>query len=134
MDAHLSAYFSEHLAQQCKQSHYHLSCLLVSMPALLPVGQVLFFNVIVLRPQSMFAQLRTDATHHLVCSHGAFPKQLHVSGETHPASISFGADKPVYIFRNANATLPSGVKKDFRPRLTLLCIGRSSIRLNDMAI
>ena len=88
MDAHLSADFSEHLAQQCKQSHYHLSCLLVSMPALLPVGQVRFFNVIVLRPQSMFAQLRTDATHHLVCSHGTFPKQLHVSGETHQAFIA----------------------------------------------
>ena len=88
MDAHLSADFFEHLAQQCKQSHYHLSCLLVSMPALLPVGQVSFFNVIVLRPQSMFAQLRTDATHHLVCSHGTFPKQLHVSGETHQAFIA----------------------------------------------
>jgi hypothetical protein len=28
------------------------------------------------------------------------------------ASINFGADNPVYIFKNANATLPSGVKFD----------------------
>ena len=40
MDTHLSADFTEHLAQQCKQSHYHLSCLLVSVLTLLPVSQI----------------------------------------------------------------------------------------------
>ena len=88
MDAHLSADLSEYLAQQCKQPHGHLSRLLVSMLALLPVGQSRFFNVIVLRSQSMFSQLGTDATHHLVCSLGTFPKQLHVSGETHQTFIT----------------------------------------------
>lgn len=49
------------------------------------------------------------------------------------ASINLGADKPVYIFKNANATLPSGVKKDFLPRFTLKLFGFSSINPNDIA-
>ena len=50
------------------------------------------------------------------------------------ASINFGADNPVYIFKNANATLPSGVKKDFLPLLALMLLGFSSVNPNDIAI
>lgn len=53
MDMHLSADLTEYLAQQCKQSHYHLPGLLVSMLALLPVSQISFLNIVVLRSQSM---------------------------------------------------------------------------------
>ena len=34
-------------------------------------------------------------------------------------SINLGQLSPVYIFRNISATLPSGVKYDFLPRLGL---------------
>ena len=52
MDTHLSADLTEHLAQQCKQSHYHLSCLLVSVLTLLPVSQIRLLYIVVLCPQS----------------------------------------------------------------------------------
>ena len=66
MNAHLSANLTEYLTQQCKQSHYHLSGLLVSMLALLPVSQVSFLYIVVLRSQSMLTKLTTDSAHHLV--------------------------------------------------------------------
>ena len=104
----------------------------------------------------MFTKLRTNTAHHLVCSLNTSPKQLHVGRETHQtfiaacisihcvkvlhrifpfrASINFGADNPVYIFINAKATLPSGVKKDSLPRFTHRLLGFDSIRPNDIAI
>ena len=54
MDTHLSADLTEHLAQQYKQSLYHLSCLLVSVFTLLPVSQIRLLYIVVLRPQSTF--------------------------------------------------------------------------------
>ena len=50
------------------------------------------------------------------------------------ASISLAADSPAYDLRKAKATLPSGVKKGFRPRFTLKLFGRSSIRPKLIAI
>ena len=76
MNAHLSADFSQYLAQQCKRSHYHLSGLLVSMLALLLIRKVCFFYIVVLRSQSMLAKLTTDSAHHLVRPLDTFPKQL----------------------------------------------------------
>ncbi len=90
MDAHLSADFSQYLAQQCKQSHYHLSGLLMSMFALLPICQVRLVDIIVLCSHSMLTKLRTDTAHHLVCSIYTFPKQLHVSWKAHQAFIAAG--------------------------------------------
>ena len=52
MDTRLSANLTEYLAQQCKQSHYHLSCLLVSVLTLLPVSQIRLLYIVVLCPQS----------------------------------------------------------------------------------
>ena len=37
-------------------------------------------------------------------------------------SISFGQLRPVYIFRNINATFPSGVKYDLRPNFGLMIL------------
>lgn len=48
MDTHLSADLTEHLPQQCKQSHYHLSGLLVSVLALLPILKVHVFYIVAL--------------------------------------------------------------------------------------
>ena len=39
-----------------------------------------------------------------------------------------------WYFKNANATLPSGVKKDFLPRFVLRLFGFSSTNPNDIAI
>ena len=52
MDTHLSADFTEHFAQQYKQSHYNLSCLLVSVLTLLPVSQIRLLYIVILPPQS----------------------------------------------------------------------------------
>ena len=48
------------------------------MLALLPICQVRLVDVIVLRSQSMFAELTTDSAHYPVCSLYTLPKQLHV--------------------------------------------------------
>ena len=48
MDTHLSTDLTEHLPQQCKQSHYHLPGLLVSVLALLPILKVHVFYIVAL--------------------------------------------------------------------------------------
>ncbi|MBR8707185.1 hypothetical protein IX324_003010 [Bacteroides pyogenes] len=88
MNTHLSADLTEYLAQQGKQSHYHLPSLLVSVLALLPISQVRFLNVIVFRSLPVLAKSGTDTTHHLICSLDTFPKQLHIGRETHQAFIA----------------------------------------------
>ncbi len=40
----------------------------------------------------------------------------------------------MYIFKNANATLPSGVKNDFLPRGVLKLFGLTSVKPNDIAV
>ena len=82
--------FSQYLVQQCKQSHCHLSGLLMSMFALLPICQVRLVDIIVLCSHSMLTKLRTDTAPHLVCSPYTFPKQLHVSWKAHQAFIAAG--------------------------------------------
>ena len=58
------------------------------MLALLPVSQVRFLNVIVLRSHSMLTKLRTDTAHHLVRPLDTFPKQLHVGREAKQTFIA----------------------------------------------
>lgn len=65
---------------------------------------------------------------------GGWEFKAYVLGTLFYRFINFGADNPVYIFKNANATLPSGVKKDFLPRFTLKLFGFSSTKPNDIAI
>ena len=121
MDAHLSADLTEHLPQQCKQSHYHLSRLLVSMLALLSVSQVCFLYIIVLRPQYMFAKLRTDTAHHLVRSLDTFPKQLHVGRETNQALIATCIS--IYRVKVLHVWLP-GICKQLLLLLDLQLLGQ----------
>ena len=80
---------------------------------------------------SFYGMKQSDGMNRCLMLRGYENEAISNTNKVYPLSKWKKSD---YIFKNANATLPSGVKKDFRPRFTLKLFGFSSTKPNDIAI